>query len=283
MNIETRLAEILTALDAAGAVYLVMGGHAARYYGVQRTTADYDLHVSIEQWDDLDELLISIRTVVGADVQEGPSWRRRDFRRFLIGRLPDGREEWLEFWRTNHLLPPFAEVHDRREEGLYGGRHVAFLSLSDLIRSKETERECDWHDIAILEEVRDMRNLAMGKNRENEIGAMSQLRSRKGIELAMYQSLLKHREKVVEAYALCSSSISRAYLAPLLPDSYRCAVVDPGMIGEILKGPLRQVEPASAKHFALVEAVRRLYKQAAMARDREDKINAQNEDRRTGS
>jgi hypothetical protein len=99
----------------------------------------------------------------------------------------------------------------------------------------------------------------------------------------MYQSLLKHREKVVEAYALCSSSISRAYLAPLLPDSYRCAVVDPGMIGEILKGPLRQVEPASAKHFALVEAVRRLYKQAAMARDREDKINAQNEDRRTGS
>lgn len=45
MNIETRLAEILTALDRERAVYLVMGGHAARYYGVQRTTADYDLHL----------------------------------------------------------------------------------------------------------------------------------------------------------------------------------------------------------------------------------------------
>lgn len=49
---------------------------------------------------------------------------------------------------------------------------------------------------------------------------------------------------------------------------------DSGMIGEIRSGPLRKVEPASAKHLALVEAVRRLYKQAAMARDREDKMKA---------
>ncbi len=35
-------------------------------------------------------------------------WRSDDFARFEIGRLPDGREEWLEFWIRNHLLGDFA-------------------------------------------------------------------------------------------------------------------------------------------------------------------------------
>ena len=35
-------------------------------------------------------------------------WQRADaFRRFQIGTLASGREEWLEFWKENHLLPPF--------------------------------------------------------------------------------------------------------------------------------------------------------------------------------
>jgi hypothetical protein len=36
MNIEARLGEILTALDNASAVYLVMGGHAARGSATRR-------------------------------------------------------------------------------------------------------------------------------------------------------------------------------------------------------------------------------------------------------
>ena len=43
------------------------------------------------------------------------------------------------------------------------------------------------------------------------------------------------------------------------------------VIGEILAGPLRQVAPGSPRHLALVEAVRRLYRQAAMDADRADK------------
>ena len=50
----------------------------------------------------------------GQPLTEGPSWRPGSFRRFLLGQLPDGRDEWLEFWRTNHLLPPFAELYGRR-------------------------------------------------------------------------------------------------------------------------------------------------------------------------
>jgi hypothetical protein len=273
MNFEARLAEILTALDSVGTKYLVMGGHAARYYGVQRNTADYDLHLSLDQWDRLDELLSCIHPLANVEVREGPSWRRGDFRRFVIGRLPDGREEWLEFWRKNHLLSQFDELYNRREEGHYGNRPVSFLSLSDLIRSKETERESDWQDVAILEEIRDARNLAVGREKASEVEALSQLRSRKGLELAMHQSVLTHGDEIREAYASTSSPITRAFLAPLLPDMPMSGP-DGGMIGEILSGPLRQVEAGSAKHLALVEAVRRLYKQAAMARDREDKMKA---------
>ena len=88
------------------------------------------------------------------------TWRPEDFARFEIGRLPDGREEWLEFWLHNHLLPRFAELWLRHERGIYGDREIAFLSLSDLIRSKETEREGDWTDVSLLEEIQDARKLA---------------------------------------------------------------------------------------------------------------------------
>jgi hypothetical protein len=44
------------------------------------------------------------------------------------------------------------------------------------------------------------------------------------------------------------------------------------MIEEILSGPLRKVAPGSARHLALVESVRRLYRRSAMDADRKDKL-----------
>ena len=115
MNPAKRLAEIVSALDRLGIPVLVMGGHAARYYGIERNTVDYDLHATFVNWDGLDEILKQDPFLAGCGLREGPSWRPAAFRRFLVGRLPDGREEWLEFWRTNHLLAPFAEMYARRE------------------------------------------------------------------------------------------------------------------------------------------------------------------------
>ena len=46
-----------------------------------------------------------------------------DFARFEIGRLPDGREEWLEFWRHNHLLAEFSETWSRQEQGHVRGEN----------------------------------------------------------------------------------------------------------------------------------------------------------------
>src|SRR5262249_11446188 len=128
VNAPNRLGDIVSALDRLGILCLVMGGHAVRYYGVRRNTIDYYLYVTLENWSSLDEILRRDLFLAGCGFSEGPSWRPAVFRRFVIGRLPDGREEWLEFWYRNHLLAPFTEMYQRREQGFYGGREISFLS-----------------------------------------------------------------------------------------------------------------------------------------------------------
>jgi hypothetical protein len=247
-----------------------MGGHAARYYGISRNTFDYDLCVSLSSLDTLESELRCCTFFDRGMLEEGPSWRPNDFRRFCIGRLEDGREEWLEFWRRNHLLAPFDEMYSRREEGRYGGRLVPFLALSDLIRRKETERESDWLDIALLEEILDARNLAQAVDDESIVVALSQLRSRRGFQRALAEGTLRQLHMVAQAFQHARSPITRAWLAPALADTAG-QLSDGGMIGEILAGPLKSVTLGSNRHLALVEAVRRLHKQAAVAADRADK------------
>jgi hypothetical protein len=89
-----RLAAIVTALEAVGLSCLVMGGHAVRYYGIERNTIDFDLHLSPDQWHELPSIL-GRSALGGPALVEGPSWRPQAFRRFQVGRLPDSREEWL--------------------------------------------------------------------------------------------------------------------------------------------------------------------------------------------
>jgi hypothetical protein len=270
MNAEHRLSEILTELDQLGVTYLVMGGHAARYYGIQRTTIDYDLHISLANWDELAALLGRSLRLCATGLAEGPSWRPQDFRRFLIGRLPDGREEWLEFWRRNHLLAPFDELYPRREVGQYGGRQVAFLSLDDLIRSKQTERESDWRDVELLEEFLDARNLAAAGPREATLRMLASLRGRKGARRAFDEGWMSDVSLVREAFLRSDCPVTRAILAPSLPQAEPLPPTL-GVTGEIIAGPLRHVAAGTPRHFMLVEAVRRQFKRAAIESDREDK------------
>jgi hypothetical protein len=271
VNPEARLADIVTALQAVGLTCLVMGGHAARYYGLQRNTNDYDLHLAPDRWPDLPYLLRQSSVFLGLPVVEGPSWRPDSFRRFQIGRLPDGREEWLEFWRNNHLLPPFEELFARREEGTYGGCSLPFLALPDLIRSKETERAGDWQDVAILEEFLDARLLAQVEQGRLALAqALAQLRSRRGFESYWQKGYLTDRSAVRDALTGTHLSITQAFLLPLQPDLSPLPIPTVPIEPVILKR-LRIVTPASVLHLALVEAVRRQYQLAAQSADRADK------------
>ena len=81
MSPDSRLAEIITALEAVGLDCLIMGGHAVRFYGLDRNTADYDLHLAPSCWDDLPLKLSRTVLFAGKPLIEGPSWRPDAFRR----------------------------------------------------------------------------------------------------------------------------------------------------------------------------------------------------------
>jgi hypothetical protein len=271
---ENRLGEIVAALEAANITSLVMGGHAVRYYGRSRDTIDFNLHLAPDDWEDLTERLAGTRLFVAKPPLEGPSGRPHSFRRFHLGRLPDGREEWLEFSWGNHLLPPFVELYARRELGQYGGRVLSFLSLPDLIRSKETERPADWQDVAVLEEFLDARLLAqvdLGGQTLPE--ALSGIRSRRGLETALLKGFFADAPTVQQALAAAPLAITQAFLLPFAPAATHLPPTAPA-IEPVVLNHLRTVTPASHLHLALVEIIRRQYRLTAQAADRADKESA---------
>jgi len=271
VNPESRLAEIVSALEGAGIPCLVMGGHAVRFYGLSRNTIDFDLHLAPDSWAELSSRLAGTPLFAGKPVLEGPSWRPHSFRRFLIGRLADGREEWLEFWCGNHLLPSFSELYARREQGFYGGRILSFLALPDLIKSKETERAVDWQDIAVLEEFLDARMLAeTGSGGRTLAEALCRIRSRSGFETALQRGLFSDAHVVELALGAASLAITQAFLIPFTPTVTNLQAPTPA-IEPVILSRLRTVVPASPLHLTLVEAVRRQYRLFAQAVDRADK------------
>ena len=139
--------------------------------------------------------------------------------RFEVGRLPDGREEWLEFWRRNHLLPDFAESWARQERGPYGGNELGFLALEDLIRSKETVREKDWGDVALLEEVRDARHLAHTQDPGGVLRCSLDSGAEEVSNGQCALGLLADEGQVRQALQECHHPVSFAFLLPFARDA----------------------------------------------------------------
>ena len=271
MSIVAHLAQITSALDELQVPHLVMGGHAVRYYGFNRDTTDHDLHIPANFGQNLSELLGKTSLFVSAPPAETITWRgAADFQRFVIGVLPDGKEELLEFWLHNHLLDDFDSLYQRREEGFYGGRNISFLSLPDLLRSKETERENDWQDISFLEEVLDQRNLTQAKTGSDIIAALAALRSVRGLETAIQKGFLAQPSNAATALKAAPNAITQAFLLPFHP---------PGAselpANDLLPAPFRKhltlAAPCSSRHLAFVEAVRLRYKRSRQDIDRLDK------------
>jgi hypothetical protein len=268
-----RLAQLAAALYEVGLQFLIIGGHAVRFYGVGRNTLDFDLHLSFPELSGLREVLGRASLFAGTPPAEGPSWRPRDFRRFVTGRLPDGREERLEVWRTNHLLAPFEEAYARKVEGNYGGSQLPFLCLPDLMRSKETERESDWQDLCLLEEIQDERLLNQAVDHAGQVRALAALRSRAGFDRSTARGIFSHPTVVEQALFAAHHPVTRAMLLPFAPNSVGNPS-SPDALGEIASF-LCRVQPGSARHLALVEVARRAWKNAAIEADRRDKLSAQ--------
>jgi hypothetical protein len=143
--------------------------------------------------------------------------------------------------------------------------------LPDLIRSKETERNSDWQDIALLEEVLDARLLArVEAGRLGRPSALAQVRSRTGFENYLQRGYLSDPAPVRQALHESTLSVTHAFLLPGVPDVENLPPVTVP-IEPILVRRLRTVSPGSTLHLTIVEAVRRQYKLAMQAADRADK------------
>ena len=270
MNTDDRLGEIVTALEKAGVDCLVVGGHAVRFHGLWRNTDDFDLHVSPECWDDLPQRLAAC-SGISAVMVEGPSWRRGAFRRFRIGTLPTGADEWLEFWRTNHLLGPFEQLKSRSIQGNYGSRTMRFLGIGDLIRSKETEREQDWQDVSRLEEFQDAQlSVQASHGKIATSTALSSCRSRAGFSAYLQTNALNDRIEIAEALTLTTNPVTQSYLLPFSPGT-QLATDSVMPIEPMLLARLRSETPGGRMHHSIVEIVRRRYIEFRREQDRQDK------------
>ena len=270
MNPAERLNVVITAMESVGLQCLVMGGHAVRYYGLQRFTNDFDLALAPDGWDDLADRLKRTGLFPDTGPTEGNSWRPGGFRRFLLHAEAGRPEEWLEFWLRNHLLAPFPELFARREVGNYGSHAVPFLSLKDLIRSKETERAKDWDDISYLEEFLDERMHARCVAGEIDVAdALAHLRSRRGFDTMTAEGRFSNTASVRAALSLTANPITQAFLLPWAPE----AVAQPPVvtIEPLIERKIRSIAPASSLHRTLVEVVRRQYKVFCQNKDRADK------------
>lgn len=270
MTTDERLAWVAAGLEAGGISCLVMGGHAVRFYGLARNTNDFDLQAAADSWDDLTDRLARSPLFATQTLVEGPSWRPGAFRRFRLGALADGRDEWLEFWKENHLLPPYAELRPRAERGEVAGREVWFLGLADLIRSKETERDADWSDVAVLEQFLDNRVLARVKGGTlSPADALASLWSRAGFEAYLAEGVLTDAAAVVSALSRSTHPVTQAFLIPYSPDA---PIAEPVLaIEPVILTRLRTTTPASPLHLSLVEIVRRRYIAFRKDTDRKDK------------
>jgi hypothetical protein len=275
MTVIARLTEIVAALTDLQLPYLVMGGQAVGYYGFQRETTDHDFYLPATAGAHLTEMLSRTVLFAGGLPVEAITWRGADFRRFVLGRLPDGKEELLEFWLHNHLLADFDTLWRRREEDWYAGCKMSFLALPDLIRCKETERKNDWQDISFLEEILDQRRLANLQSGGNAVAALAQLRSVRGLALAVSAGLLTDQQTAAQALRAAANPISQAFLLPFAPQ------VEPELpLDELFPAAFRkhltQVAPSSSRHLAFVEAVRLRYKRAMQELDRREKEERRN-------
>ncbi len=250
MTSDRELAELQFELAENGIRSLVMGGQAVRYYDLNRTTDDFDFYVSPESGASVERWLAT-RQVIEIDVS-----RESTVRRFQFQSQRNAHELKLKLWYGGRLFPAFSDAYQRREHGAYGDRPCDFLSINDLIQTKETAREKDWVDIFFLEELQDARlRAAVRSGVSSPAETLSYLRSRRGLESALRDGCLYNAGNVREAILRTENPITVASLLPAVRDVTLKRV----RIEAAVEQRLRSILVGSPLHFSVVEAVRQKY------------------------
>jgi hypothetical protein len=139
--------EMLSALCAAGAEFLVVGAHAVAVHGIPRATGDLDIWVRPTEGN-ADRVLAALRSF-GAPVHD---LTREDLSRpdtvFQIGVVP----RRIDLLTSLSGDIDFASAWQRRRAFEVGGLTVACIGREDLIANKRAcGRPQDLADVARLE------------------------------------------------------------------------------------------------------------------------------------
>lgn len=137
------LLRVCALLNQQGVRYLVVGGHALILHGLVRTTADVD--ILVEESDENYQNVIAALSELedGAAAELTPS----DFVDNVVVKVADEVEVDISrrAWKVS-----YADAIPNALDVIIDGVRVPYVSLGDLIKSKETYREKDRLDLEQL-------------------------------------------------------------------------------------------------------------------------------------
>ncbi len=141
------LVRVCSLLNAAGARYLIIGGHACILHGLIRTTEDVDLLI-----EPAEENCQKVITAL-AQLQDGAAaeLQPRDLLENVVVKIADEIEVDVstQAWKVT-----YQDALPSAKETVVDGVRIPYLGLDCLIASKETHRERDRADLLWLRNLR---------------------------------------------------------------------------------------------------------------------------------
>ena len=137
------LLRVCALLNAAGARYLIAGGHACILHGIVRTTEDVDLLIEATEENCARVIRALAQLEDGAAAELTP----RDLLDNVVVKIADEVEVDVstQAWKVT-----YAEAISASLETVVEGVRIPYLGLDSLIASKETYREQDRLDLLRL-------------------------------------------------------------------------------------------------------------------------------------
>jgi hypothetical protein len=149
MRLNSDFRDLLSALSAAEARYLVVGGYAVAFHSEPRFTKDLDIWIAADA--DNARRVHSALAAFGAPVSGLSATEFTEPGIVLQIGVPPNRVDVL----TSVDGITFEEAWPRRVEGAFGGERMWVIGRDDLLRSKRaTGRPQDLADVAALERAR---------------------------------------------------------------------------------------------------------------------------------
>jgi hypothetical protein len=143
--------QVCTALNQAGAKYLVIGGVACVLHGYVRATTDVDILIARTE-ENAERVLSALATVGYGFAAE---WSAREILARPITVIGDDPavDVFTVAWRVK-----YEDAVKRSSKVSVGGITIPLIAIEDLIETKRTGRLQDAADIEVLEEIRRLRS-----------------------------------------------------------------------------------------------------------------------------